>query len=295
MNGRARADGADWPATRRTDRLRRRAAAASAATACCASDPPLDAGRDDDGASFGRGYARPRAASAAVRGRSGSSASARARPCAVLVLGEQVEGRERATADPLERPLARDLGLLVEPLGRSTVEAGGARARRSSCVGRGKRSTVDAANDGKNGCSQCRSKRDGVHRRDDGAAVAASTRRSSANARGRSNRCTAIRMTARSNQPPLNGSALGRAPRFGVDAVRARDRDHLLRRVDAPDAGDLPLGERGREPARAAADIEHAPAAQVAGLDDRVEDLPPALVDRPQLVVGRGDAREVSR
>ena len=98
-------------------------------------------------------------------------------------------------------------------------------------------------------------------------------RATSASARGRSSRCSDMRITAASNQPRLNGSASARATRaLTPSALRAGD--HLRRRVDGPDARVRPLLERLRQPARAAADLEHARAAQLAELDEPLEELP---------------------
>ena len=81
-----------------------------------------------------------------------------------------------------------------------------------------------------------------------------------------------------------------------ADAGRHRlagDGDHLAARVDAPHLRAGLVGERGREPAGAAADVEHAPAAEVAELDERGERLPPGRVGRPQRVVDPGARAEV--
>ena len=101
-------------------------------------------------------------------------------------------------------------------------------------------------------------------------------------------------MTTASNQPALNGSASARRD-AGVDAERLGARDHRLGGVDGPDAGELALLERLREPAGAAADLEHPPAAEVPEADERLVDLPPVVVDRAQLLVAGGAAVEPGR
>ena len=80
------------------------------------------------------------------------------------------------------------------------------------------------------------------------------------------------------------------------DACRhatARDLQHLRRRVDAPHLAALPLGERGGETPRAAADVEHAAAAEVTLGHEEREELPPVRVGGTELVVERGEAPEV--
>jgi hypothetical protein len=53
------------------------------------------------------------------------------------------------------------------------------------------------------------------------------------------------------------------------------------------------IRERAGEASRAGPDLDDALPAQVAQRDDRVEDAPPALVDRAQLVVARRERLEV--
>jgi hypothetical protein len=60
--------------------------------------------------------------------------------------------------------------------------------------------------------------------------------------------------------------------------------EHRLRGVDAPDAGAAQRDRLGRAPG-SAADVEHAPGIQAAEPHERVEDLGPGRVGRPQLVV----------
>jgi hypothetical protein len=87
------------------------------------------------------------------------------------------------------------------------------------------------------------------------------------------------------------------APELQPDALahgRPRDREHLLGRVDAPDPR-APLGERRREGARAAADVEDAAARKVALRDEQLNELPPALVERAEPVVGLREGPEVRR
>src|SRR5207244_4185507 len=77
----------------------------------------------------------------------------------------------------------------------------------------------------------------------------------------------------------LEADTAGNAP--------ARLVEHLRGRVDGPDLGRSPLGERGGEPARARADVDHAAAAQIALADEELEQLPPVGVGRAKLVVDR--------
>ncbi len=72
-----------------------------------------------------------------------------------------------------------------------------------------------------------------------------------------------------------------------------RDLEHLRRGVYPPDA--RLLAERGSEPPRPGADIEHTPAAQVTFADEQLVELPPVLVGGPELVVGRSPAPEIRR
>ena len=53
------------------------------------------------------------------------------------------------------------------------------------------------------------------------------------------------------------------------------------------------LDERRDEASRAAADVEHAPAAEVAELDERRERLPPGAICRAQRVVDPRSGAEV--
>ena len=78
----------------------------------------------------------------------------------------------------------------------------------------------------------------------------------------------------------------------GVHSERLRALDHRRGGVERPDPSALPLLERLGEPPGAAADLEDALAAQPAEPYERVEDLPPVRVDRPQLLVARGAAVE---
>ena len=76
-------------------------------------------------------------------------------------------------------------------------------------------------------------------------------------------------------------------------ALLPGDGEHLRRRVDGPDAAGVVRREGGGERARPAADVEHAPAAQVArGVELGKQGLE-AGVERTELVVACGDpARE---
>ena len=74
-----------------------------------------------------------------------------------------------------------------------------------------------------------------------------------------------------------------------------RDREHLRGRVDAPHLRAGVLDERDAEPARAAADVEHATAAEVGRAFDELVDGPPVLVDGPNGVVALGEPPEVRR
>ncbi len=80
-----------------------------------------------------------------------------------------------------------------------------------------------------------------------------------------------------------------------ADAARkapARLGEHLGRGVDAPHLRPA-LREKRRQPAGAAADVEHAPALELAFLDDRLGDLLPVRVGRAQRVVARRERPEV--
>ena len=80
-----------------------------------------------------------------------------------------------------------------------------------------------------------------------------------------------------------------------VDVVLLGPCHHRLRRVDRPDPGELARFERGGEPAGAAPDLEHACCVQLAEPDELDEDLPPVVVDRPELLVPRGAEVEPGR
>jgi hypothetical protein len=78
-------------------------------------------------------------------------------------------------------------------------------------------------------------------------------------------------------------------------SARPRDSEHARRRVDAPDAAALAIGQRDCETPRPTRDVEHPAGAKIAFADERLEELPPVLVDRPQLVVPSREATEVRR
>ena len=192
------------------------------------------------------------------------------------------ESRVAADHDPLaererdrtaSKPAASKLGDELDPASEN-------RARSIS------------SSDGKKLLSQC-ARSAPVSKVDDRRAVrpAPSTRAASAKARGRSTRWMTSHMSARSNQPSLNGQALG-----GRDLDRAqtlpRASRHLRLGLDAPDPG-AALGERGCHATRAAPDVEHAPSDEVAFADEQLEELPPVLVRRPQLVVAARDPPEI--
>ncbi len=87
------------------------------------------------------------------------------------------------------------------------------------------------------------------------------------------------------------------APELQPDAPadgRPRDREHLLGRVDAPDLR-AALRERQGELAGAAADVERPAPLEVALLDEELDELPPALVDRAKPVVGLRERPEIRR
>ena len=69
--------------------------------------------------------------------------------------------------------------------------------------------------------------------------------------------------------------------------------DHPVALVDAPDLGMCIRGERGCEPARAASDIQDAPATEVAELDQGLEATPPGLIRRTERVVEAGARVEI--
>lgn len=70
--------------------------------------------------------------------------------------------------------------------------------------------------------------------------------------------------------------------------IAARLPKHPLGRVDSPHPR-AALGERGRQPAGSAADVEDASAEEVTFADEQLEERPPALVLRAQPVVLGGD------
>ncbi len=73
------------------------------------------------------------------------------------------------------------------------------------------------------------------------------------------------------------------------------DTQHLRLGVDAPHLRGGGLGERLAQATRAAAAVEHAPAAEVALAYHELEDLAPVVVDRTYAVVLRGEPSEVGR
>ena len=97
-------------------------------------------------------------------------------------------------------------------------------------------------------------------------------------------------------EPPVaERQPLGRALPH-ADAGRERlagDGDHLRAGVDAPGLRVGLLDEGREQSSRAAADVEHAPAAEVAELDERRECLPPRRVGRAQRVVDPRAGAEV--
>src|SRR5439155_9238278 len=72
----------------------------------------------------------------------------------------------------------------------------------------------------------------------------------------------------------------------------ARLREHLLRRIDAPDARPA-LCESRRKPTCPAADLEHAPPREIPLLEYDLLELAPVPVDRPEPVVARRQGAEV--
>ena len=79
----------------------------------------------------------------------------------------------------------------------------------------------------------------------------------------------------------LDDGVRGTPADAAVHIASPRDLQHLLRRVDCP----YPrlLGECDCERARAAANLEHAPSAEVAGANEHAEELQPVVVDRTKL------------
>ena len=155
--------------------------------------------------------------------------------------------------------------VLREPLDLDRRRSRRRRARRGALAASGSARRRSRARTG-------RAREPDVARSSSGSSVAiasrpagARTRATSASARGRSTRCSDIRITTASNQPRLNGSASARATRALTPSAFARA-TISVGGVDRPDARERPLLERLREPAGAAADLEHARAAQVAEL-----------------------------
>ena len=70
---------------------------------------------------------------------------------------------------------------------------------------------------------------------------------------------------------------------------------HFRLGIDAPDLRGLRIRERLAKAPRAAAAVEHAPAAEVALTHDDLEDLAPVVVDRPEVIVVGGQATEIGR
>ena len=182
--------------------------------------------------------------------------------CGVLVVLEQVEGRDVLAADALQGVLTVDRGCLRESRQPQLSETGGTELglqlalRSGSARGRSPRATGRA-------CS-ARTRRSAPGRRSQ---PQASVRREHAVKLGERARpvdeVATSHIAARSNQPSLNGSSsaepsLSPAP----PNAAASNLEHLGRRVDAPGLG--AAGQRVEEPAGAAADVEHAPAGEIA-------------------------------
>src|SRR5262249_7310067 len=81
----------------------------------------------------------------------------------------------------------------------------------------------------------------------------------------------------------------------GVDPQLLRSRDHRLGRVDRPHPRQVALLERLREPSRAAPDLEDPLPTELPEPHERLVDLPPVRVDRPQLLVAGREPVEPSR
>jgi hypothetical protein len=95
---------------------------------------------------------------------------------------------------------------------------------------------------------------------------------------------------------PLEPAVLEREPlgRRHLDRAHALPRagSHLRLRLDAPDPGPA-VGQRGSDPARPAPDVEDPPPDEVALANEQLEDLPPVVVGRAQLVVPARNPAEI--
>ncbi len=211
-----------------------------------------------------------------------------------LVVVEEVEGRDVAAADPRERRVPVDLRLLRErddprrrEAGRLELAAELRRIRESCAVDRLERREQPV-------------QPEAVEvRRVEGGDERAAARREHA-AELRQGPLPVDEMDGEPHHGALEpavaerqllGAALAHAR--ALRHPSARDLDHRRLGVDRPDARGGSLGERRGEHAGPAADLEHAPPAQVALADEQVEELPPVRVRRAEVVVARGARREV--
>ena len=216
-------------------------------------------------------------------------------PAAYSSGGEQVEGRVGLRADDVERPLARRRSLLTERARSATV--GEARARRARLAARRRSGSARRRSPAPTG-STARTRRSSKLA---GSSVAITSRpaglqdarRLGESARPRSTRWSAIRITTASNQPCLNGKRLGSAD-SRVDAELPWPAATISAEAStAQTRASSRSASASREPAGAASDLEHAGAAQLTEPHERVEDLPPVVVDGPELLVA-GRARRRS-
>ena len=181
-----------------------------------------------------------------------------------------------------------------EPANLEAPEAGCVELRLE-CVGRGESRLVDRSN-----------------RREDRDSASRSRSAPGGRWQSRSGRPARQRGVPRRTRPvdPRDGSRAtwwpGRTIRLGTEGSRRcppgsrprRERgtgggDHPVALVDAPDLGMCIRGERGCEPARAASDIQDAPATEVAELDQGLEATPPGLIRRTERVVEAGARVEI--
>ena len=227
--------------------------------------------------------------------RSGSSASARASPCAYSSGGSRskVENAfERITSSACSRVSSRCWRSC------SISHRAGARRRRArlgSAPRPGSARARSRAPRERSARTRRRRSWRGPRSRSRAAPAAPSTRAACANARGRSTRWSAIRITTASNQPALNGSASARA----------------TRRVDAESPSRArPSPRTRRPPRRARARAPRAPAASrpvpQPTSSTRLPRSPPSrtsasntshqfVVDRAQLLVAGGAPVEPGR
>jgi len=211
-----------------------------------------------------------------------------------LALVEEIEGRDVTAADPLECRVAVELRPLREAHDPGAREAGRRQLGREG-VRLGEAGPVDRLKRGKEPVQPEAIEMRRVEGRDHRAAAGCEY----AGQLGQRARPVDEVDDEAQHRPFEPGAAerqLLRPPQLHADGAwnaASCDLEHLGLGIYRPHTRRGALGERCCDHPRAAADVEHAPPTQVTLADEQLEDLPPQLVRRTELVVARGARAEV--